>query len=269
VLLAIDIGNSTLKAAAFRSAAAPTWVHSAATHREMTADELEIQLRDLLSLGGQGFADVTGIAVASVVPQLADALEAVGRRLSSRPVLVASAANLPLPIRLDHPDGVGTDRLVDAYAAHRLFGGPLVVVDVGTAITVDAVGGDGAFLGGAIAAGPALALRALAEHTARLPRVPLVRPARVIGRDTASALQAGATFGWQDLVNGLIRRVRAELAAIEGLDPARIRTVLTGGHASGAVGDGLDVDIVDEQLTLKGLALFYGDVVGFPAEGAR
>jgi type III pantothenate kinase len=158
---------------------------------------------------------------------------------------------------------------VNAYAAHRLHGGPLVVADVGTAITVDAVGHDGGFLGGAIAAGPALALRALADHTAKLPRVTMTVPPRAIGRDTVSALKSGAAFGWRDLVGGLIDRVRAEVADLEGIATGRVQTVLTGGFSASAWAKALGADVVDEHLTLKGLAHFYAEVVGAPVEAAR
>jgi len=270
VLLAIDIGNTTIKVGSFESPDEPAWVQSAATRRGMTSDELGFLLQDVLSAEGRAFRDVAGIAAVSVVPDLTDALEALGlRRFESRGLLVATSANLPLPIRVDHAHEVGADRLVDGYAAHRLHGGPLVVADVGTAITVDAIGSDGAFLGGAIAAGPALGLRALADHTAKLPRVTLAAPPRAIGRDTASALQSGAAFGWQDLVNGLIGRVQSELAALEGVDAATIRTVATGGFSASPWMRGIHADIVDRHLTLRGLAMFYGEVVGSPREAMR
>lgn len=270
MLLAIDIGNSTIKFGWFHASPAPSWVHSLATRRDMMPDDLDIQLGNLLALNGRSFDDVQGVAAVSVVPDLTDALEMVGhRRLGARPFVLATSANLPLPIRVDHPDDVGADRLVDAYAAHRLHGGPLVVADVGTAITVDAVGGDGAFLGGAIAAGPGLALRALADHTAKLPRVPLATPTRAIGRDTVTALQSGAAFGWRGLVAGLIARVRDELADIEGVSPARIRTVLTGGFSGSGWVAAVGADVVDQELTLKGLAHFYAEVIGAPLETLR
>lgn len=269
MLLAIDIGNSTIKLGCFHAAAVPSWTRRTGTQRGLSPDDLDILLRNLLGLNGQSFEDVSGIAAVSVVPELTDALALIAeRRLGSRPVLVATSANLPLPIRVEHPKEVGADRLVDAYAAHRLHGGPLVVADVGTAITVDAVGRDGAFLGGAIAAGPALGLRALAEHTAKLPHVPLVSPVRAIGRDTVTALQSGATFGWRDLVAGLMTRVRSELADLEGMSPASVRTVMTGGFSTSPWARAVGADAVDEQLTLKGLAQFYAEVIGTPVEAA-
>ena len=270
MLLAVDIGNSTIKAAGFHASGSPAWVSSSSTRRDATADDLEVILRGLLSLNGGSLDDVAGIVAVSVVPDLTEALGQIAlRRLGSRPLLLATSVNLPLPIRVDHPHEVGADRLVDAYAAHRLHGSPVVVADVGTAITVDAVGGDGAFLGGAIAAGPALGLRALADFTAKLPRIALAAPPRAIGRDTVTALQAGAAFGWRDLVSGLIGRVRAELADLEGIPPARVPTVMTGGFAATAWARTVGADIIDPHLTLKGLARFYAEVIGSPVEASR
>jgi type III pantothenate kinase len=267
MLLAIDIGNSTTKLAGFRSTDAPTWVRSFATRRDVTADEVEVLLAGVLALGGLEAADLSGAVVVSVVPPVLAAFEAVARqRLPGTPLLQATAATLPLPVRVDHPEGVGSDRLVAAFAAHRLYGGPdggpLVVADLGTAITVDAVAADGAFLGGAIAPGPGLGLRALAEHTAKLPRVALGVPPRAIATDTVTALQAGVGFGWLDLVAGLIGRVRTELAASEAVPESSIRTVITGGYAASDWGASLPADVVDEHLTLKGLTLLHAEVAG-------
>ena len=260
VLLVVDVGNSNLTLCGVRDGALGA-VRRATTEAGATADELELLLDGLLRLDGHRLDEVSAIALASVVPSLTDAL---GRVANGRliPMRVAEAGHLPLPVRVDRPLEVGADRLVNALAAHRLHGSPAVVADVGTAITVDAVAADGAFLGGAIAAGPALGLRALAESTAKLPRVSLVEPGRAIGRDTVSALRAGAVLGWRDLVSGLIGRVRTELAAHEGVRREEVRTILTGGFAASEWAHGLEVDVVDPLLTLRGLAIFHAEVSG-------
>src|SRR4029077_19744296 len=128
-----------------------------------------------------------------------------------RPLLLAGAGNLPLAVRVDRPAEVGSDRLVNALAAPRLFPGPAVVADFGTATTFDAIGPDGAFLGGAIAPGLELGLDALAARTAKLPRIELGIPDHAIGRDTVAAIQAGAILGYQLLATGLLARIRREL----------------------------------------------------------
>jgi type III pantothenate kinase len=260
VLLVVDVGNSNLTLSGVRDGALGA-VRRATTEPGATADELELLLDALLRLDGHRLDEVSAMALASVVPSLTDALGRVahGRLI---PMRIAEAGHLPLPVRVDRPLEVGADRLVNALAVHRLHGSPAVVADVGTAITVDAVAADGAFLGGAIAAGPELGLRALAGSTAKLPRTSLADPGRAIGRDTASALRAGAVLGWRDLVSGLIGRVRVELADHEGVRREEVRTILTGGFAASEWAHGLEVDVVDPLLTLRGLAIFHAEVSG-------
>jgi type III pantothenate kinase len=161
---------------------------------------------------------------------------------------------------------VGPDRLVNGYAAAHLYGRPVVVVDCGTATTVDAVDASGAFVGGAIAPGLVMGLAGLAARTARLPRVEPRLPERAIGRDTVSAIAAGAVLGHRILVEGLLARVRRELAAPAGIAPADVLAVLTGGLAATAWGRSIEgFDAVDPDLTLRGLILFHAAVVGAEA----
>ena len=261
MLLVVDVGNSNLTTSLVTDGVLGA-VRRAATASEATPDQLELLLDGFLRLDGRRLDEVGAIACVSVVPALTDALQ---RLADTRlvPLLVASAGRLPLPVRVDRPGDVGADRLVNALAAHRLYGSPAVVADVGTAITVDAVGRDGAFLGGAIAAGPDLGLRALASATAKLPRVALVEPERAIARDTAGALRAGAVFGSRALVIGLIERVRAELVVAEG-GRGTVQTILTGGFSATSWADGIGADVVDPVLTLKGLSIFHDEVSGEP-----
>ena len=178
-------------------------------------------------------------------------------------LLVASAGTVPVAIRIDRPGEVGADRLVNALAAHRLYGVPAVVVDFGTATTFDAIGSDGAYLGGAIAPGLALGLDALASRTAKLPRVELRAPASAIGRDTVGAIQAGAVLGHQAMASGLLARIRREVAELVGADVADVRAILTGGlSAEPWAREIAGVDVIDPDLTLKGLAILYGEVAG-------
>jgi len=166
---------------------------------------------------------------------------------------------------------VGGDRLVNALAVARLYGTPAVVVDAGTATTFDCVGPDGAFLGGAIAPGLELGLDALASRTAKLPRVELRTPDRAIGKNTAAAIQSGAVLGYEALVTGLLARVRAELAATTGHEPADVRTVFTGGLSAAPWARGVaGIDAFDPDLTLKGLAILHAEVAGGePLAGAH
>ena len=260
MLLVVDVGNSNITTGLVAGGSLSA-VRRAATRVSMTVDELDVLLEGLLRLDDVAWGEIEALACSSVVPVLTQALEAIALR-RERPILVASPGNLPLAIRVDRPGEVGADRLVNALAAHRLHRGPLVVADCGTATTVDAVGADGAFLGGAIAPGLTLGLEALAARTAKLPMVELRQPARAIGRDTVSALQSGTIFGYQALVVGLFARVRRELGELTSTDPGRISTVLTGGLSSAPWAQGLGADVIDPDLTLKGLAILYAEVRG-------
>jgi type III pantothenate kinase len=261
MLLAVDIGNSNVTIGRFRNGGLVA-TRRARTRPGASADELELLLDGLLRLDDAAFADISAVVAASVVPSLTDALERVAAS-RDRPLLVAEAGTIPIPIRVDRPSDVGADRLVNAYAAGRLHGRPAVVVDAGTATTFDCLSPDGAFVGGAIAPGLSLGVEALAAKTARLPRVELRAPERAIGRDTVAAIQSGAVLGYQALVNGLLARIRRELADQAGLDPSAIRTVLTGGLSRAPwVGSLVGIDIVDPDLTLRGLAMLHAEVTG-------
>jgi type III pantothenate kinase len=261
VLLVLDIGNTNVTSGLVRTGLLGS-TRRAATHARSTADELEHALGALLELDGHAMADVTAISLASVVPALTDAVIEIADR-HGLPLLVASAGTVPLAVRIDRPAEVGADRLVNALAAARLYGTPAVVVDFGTATTLDCVAADGAYVGGAIAPGLELGLEALAQRTAKLPRIDLHTPDRAIGRDTVSAMQSGTIFGYQALAAGLLARVRTELADQAGCLPADVRAILTGGLSAAPWARGIaGVDAIDPDLTLKGLAILHAEVAG-------
>jgi type III pantothenate kinase len=261
MLLAVDIGNTNITSGLFRNGSLVA-TRRATTHARATTDELEHLLDALLRLDDASFGDVSAIVCCSVVPALTGALEAVAAR-RERPLLVAAAGTIPLAIRVDRPADVGADRLVNALAAARIHGTPALVADFGTATTIDCVAADGAFVGGAIAPGLELGLEALAARTAKLPKVDLRAPDRAIGRDTVTAIQSGTVLGYQALADGLIARIRAELAEAAGIEPSAVRVILTGG-LSGApwARDLANVDAIDPDLTLKGLAILHAEVGG-------
>jgi type III pantothenate kinase len=261
MLLAVDVGNTNVTTGLFRNGSLVA-VRRAATPERATPDEVELLLAGLLGLDDTAFADVGSLVVASVVPGLTASIEAVAAR-RERPIVVASAGTVPIAVRVDRPDLVGADRLVNALAAQRLHGAPVVVVDFGTATTWDCVAPDGAYVGGAIAPGLELGLDALAGRTAKLPRIELRAPERVIGRDTVAAIQAGAVVGYQVLASGLLARVRAELADAHGLAPAAITAIATGGLSLAPWVRGVaGLDAVDPDLTLRGLAILHAEVAG-------
>src|SRR5688500_15934100 len=227
MLLAIDIGNTNVTTGLLRGGRLVA-TRRAATDARATADELELLLDGLLRLDDASYGDVEAIAGASVVPALTAHVEMVATR-RERPLTVATAGIVPLAVRVDRPGEVGADRLVNALAAARLYGTPAVVVDFGTATTLDVVDADGAYIGGAIAPGLELGLDALASRTAKLPRVELRMPDRVIGHDTVSAIQAGTIVGYQGLAATLLARTRRELADLAGVEPRDVKAILTGG----------------------------------------
>ena len=261
MLLAVDVGNTNVTIGLVRDGRVAS-SRRVLTARGATADEVELLLAGLLGLDGASLLDVSAIACASVVPGVTAALEAVARR-HGLACLVAGAGTVPIAIRVDRPAEVGADRLVNALAVQRIYGAPAVVLDFGTATTVDAVAADGAYVGGAIAPGLELGLEALAARTAKLPRIELRTPDRAIGRDTVAAMQAGTIFGHQALAAGLLARVRRELADASGIGPGDVRAVLTGGLSAAPWARGLDgIDAIDPELTLKGLSILHAEVAG-------
>ena len=261
MLLALNVGNTNVSLGLVRRGSLVAR-RSGATNPRTTADELDLLIEGLLHLEDASFGDVAAIALASVVPPVTAAIETIAER-RERPLIVASAGTVPIPVRVDRPVEVGADRLVNALAAGRLYGSPAVVVDMGTATTFDCVAADGAYVGGAIAAGLQLGLDALAAWTAKLPKVEARQPDRAIGRDTVSALQSGAVLGHQALVAGLLRRIRTELADASDCRPADVRAILTGGVSTMPWAAQLeDIHAIDPDLTLKGLAILHAEVMG-------
>ncbi|MGD0861234.1 MAG: type III pantothenate kinase [Candidatus Limnocylindrales bacterium] len=264
MLLALDIGNTNITLGLVQDEAIVA-SRRAATHPSATPDELEMLVDGLLRLDGATLTDVTAICLASVVPALTSAAETVAEQ-RGLPLLSATAAIMPIPVRTERPAEVGADRLVNALAVGRLYGAPAIVVDFGTATTFDCVARDGGYVGGAITPGLEIGLEALASRTARLPRIELAEPKRAIGTDTVSAMQSGAVLGYQALTLGLLERIRSELARSQKVEEGSIQVVLTGG-LSGApwVRNLPGVDAIDPELTLKGLAILWAVANGSPA----
>jgi type III pantothenate kinase len=261
MLLAIDIGNTNITIGLFRSGAL-LGTRRATTNPAATPDELELVLAGLLQLDELALGDLDAISLASVVPALTATTEVIAER-RGRSLVIASAGTVPVAVRVDRPDEVGADRLVNVLAAARLYGTPAVVMDLGTATTLECVASDGAYVGGAIAPGLELGLEALAARTAKLPRVELRTPERAIGRTTIQAIQSGTIFGYQALAAGLLERVRGELADASGVGPGEVKAILTGGLSVAPWARALrGIDTIDPELTLKGLAILHAEVGG-------
>jgi type III pantothenate kinase len=247
MLLAIDVGNTNTKFAVHDGAAwRGQWRSS--TDSSRTADEYAPWLSQVMALSKFSFDDVTACIISTVVPQALFNLRNLSRRyVGAEPLVVGEpGVKLGIEVRIDKPSEAGADRLVNAVGAHVEYGGPAIVIDSGTATTFDIVAADGAFEGGIILPGINLSLQALHDAAARLPRVEIRDPGRVIGKDTVSAMQAGIYWGSIEMIEGLCRRIRAEYGA-------PMKTIATGGVASIFEGAFPTIDHFDQDLTSRGL----------------
>jgi len=250
MLLAIDIGNTNITFGLYEGdSLGPRW--RIRTIHEKTPDEYGILMLQLFEHQGRKPEEISGVAIASVVPPLSQAFEEASRSyVGLEPLVVDAGVRTGVHIRYDDPRQVGADRVVDAAAVKALYGVPACVVDFGTGTTFDAVSAAGDYLGGAIAPGIGIAAQALFERTAKLPRVELKRPPSAIGRNTPHAMQSGLLFGYVGLVEGMVARFKAELG--EGT-----RVVATGGLAEVIARETEVIDVVDPWLTLHGLRIIY------------
>jgi type III pantothenate kinase len=250
VLLAIDVGNTHTVLGVFEGAELRAqWRLS--TRREQTADEYGILVRSLFSGSSLDAQKVEAVALASVVPPLTPIVVDLARRYVGRePLVIGPGVKTGMPILYEPPGDVGADRIVNGVAALAQYGGPVIVVDFGTATTFDVITRKGEYAGGVIAPGAGISADALFQRAARLPRVDLRHPGRVIGRTTVGSIQSGLYFGYAALCEGLIARIRAELG--EG-----VRVVATGGLATTLAPEIPSIESVDPALTLVGLRLIH------------
>jgi type III pantothenate kinase len=250
VLLVIDVGNTnTVLGLIDGDDIVHTFRISTAVNR--ATDEYGLIYLQLLGLHGLGAPDVDGGIISSVVPSVLYSMEKACRRyLDIQPLVVGRKLKTGMKVRMDNPREVGADRIVNAVAAVARWGGPIIVVDFGTATTLDCVNEKGEYVGGAIAPGFKISEEALFARTAKLPRVEVERPPRAIGTNTVHAMQSGLFYGYVGLVDGLAERCRREL------DP-RAKVVATGGFASLVASESRVIEEVDPYLTLRGLALLH------------
>jgi type III pantothenate kinase len=250
LLLCIDVGNTSITFGLYRGdELGPHW--RIRTIHEKMPDEYGILMDQLFRHRGYSAEQISGVAIASVVPPLTPVFTEVSRRyLGQAPLVVDAGVRTGVRIRYDNAREVGADRVVDAVAVRALYGVPACVVDFGTATTFDALSAEGDYLGGAIAPGIGIASEALFERTAKLPRVELTRPPAAIGSNTVHSIQSGLLFGYVGLVEGMVARFKAELGA-------DTRVVATGGLAEVIARETNVIDIVDPWLTLHGLRMVY------------
>jgi type III pantothenate kinase len=250
MLLAIDIGNTDTTLGVFEGEELrATWHMATVIHR--MADEYATLLLNLLYHQGLDKSDIKEVALCSVVPPLIATFDELFQRyFNFSPLVVGAGVKTGVRIRMDNPREVGADRIVNAAAAHHLYGGPVIITDLGTATTFDTVSKEGDYLGGAIAPGITMATEALSEQTAMLPRVELVSPKHAIGTNTIAAMQSGIVFGYVGLIEGIVARIRQELGE-------KAKVVATGGYADLIAKETQVIDVVNPDLTLIGLRLIY------------
>jgi len=250
MLLVIDIGNTDITLGVFEGEELrATWHMATVIHR--MADEYATLLLNLLYHQGLEKSAIKEVALCSVVPPLIATFEELFQRyFNLSPLVVGAGVKTGVRIRMDNPREVGADRIVNAAAAHHLYGGPVIITDLGTATTFDTVSKEGDYLGGAIAPGITMATEALSMQTAMLPRVELVPPKHAIGTNTITAMQSGIVFGYVGLIEGIVTRIQQELGG-------KAKVVATGGYADLIAKETRVIDVVNLDLTLIGLRLIY------------
>jgi type III pantothenate kinase len=250
MLLAIDVGNTNTVVGAFEGDnLLDSW--RIATSESRTSDEYCVTFRALFELGGLGERRIEAAIIASVVPPtIQSLLWAMEQRLGVTPLVVGPGVKTGMPILYENPKEVGADRIVNAVAAYARYRQGTIVVDFGTATTFDCVSPRGEYLGGAITPGITISADALYRHAAKLPRVEILEPAQVIGRNTVASIQAGLCFGYAGLVDGIVARMAKEAGF-----PTRV--IATGGQARLIARVSRTIEDTDDQLTLRGLKIIY------------
>jgi type III pantothenate kinase len=250
MLLAVDIGNTNITLGVFEGEEIRAFWRMASEVNKM-ADEYAALLINLLYYQNLEMSDVNEVSLCSVVPPLTTTfVELSERYFHTTPLVVGAGVRTGVRIRMDNPREVGADRIADAAAAHHLYKGPVIIIDLGTATTFGIVSREGDYIGGIIATGIATAAEALFSRTAQLPRVELTPPKHVIGTNTVAAIQSGIIYGYASLVEGMIARIHKELGE-------KALVVATGGHAGLIAKETKAIDVVNLDLTLIGLRLIY------------
>ncbi len=250
MLLCIDVGNTHTQFGVYEKGKLKR-DYRVASEVVRTEDEIGIVILSLLEHDGVRPRKITGVGISSVVPNLTGILERMSQKyFGSEPLVVNSDLELGIKVAYDEPKAVGSDRICVAVAAYKKYGGPLVILDFGTATTFDVVSKDGTYLGGAIAPGVETAASDLQRRAAKLPRIELKFPGNVIGKTTAASMQSGIMFGAIEAMEGIVRRIKSEL----GLDP---KVIATGGYAKLLSAHTTMIDYIEPSLVLEGVRIIY------------
>lgn len=249
MLLAVDIGNTNIVLGVFKDRELKhSWRVS--TRKDQTADEYAVLCRNLFDLNSVPIGSIEAVILCSVVPPLNDCFSSLARQyFQTEPIFVEAEEQSLMPVLYNPPADVGADRIVNAIAADRRYGGPAVVVDFGTATTFDAISSEGEYLGGIIAPGIGVSAEALFRQAAKLPRIEIREPDEAIGRSTVKSMQSGLFYGYVGLVEGILRRIQSELG------PASVTA--TGGYAELIAAAFPGFDQIEPDLTMQGLLICY------------
>ena len=250
MILVVDVGNTNIVLGVYEG---KTLLHHwrLSTNRSATADEYGIMIHNLFHYAGVKLDQMDGVIISSVVPPLMRTLEQLCHKyLHKVPIIVGPGVKTGLNIRYENPREVGADRIVNSVAGIEKYGTPLIVVDFGTATTFDYIDADGNYLGGAIVPGIGISTEALYQRAAKLPRIEMVRPKSVVGRNPVTSMQAGIIFGYAGQVDGIVQRIRKEFNVMP-------RVIATGGLAELISAESETVEAVDPLLTLDGLRIIY------------
>lgn len=250
MLLTIDVGNTNIGFGLFTGS---ELVHQfrCESVKQRTVDEYAVLIRQMIAMRDVSLREIDAAIIASVVPALTDVMaETVRRAFAREPIVVGPGMRTGMPILYENPREVGADRIVNAIAAYEDVKGPLIVVDFGTATTFDCVSAKGEYLGGVIAPGIQISVEALVSRAAKLPRIEIALPPRVIGRNPMHSMQSGIVYGYAGLVDGIVQRIRGEMGQ-EG------EVLATGGLAQLIVPHTATIDRIDDSLTYRGLRLIY------------
>jgi type III pantothenate kinase len=251
MLLAIDIGNTNVVLGVFDDEKRLVENWRVGTNAQITPDEYAMTFKDLFNFSRIEFKQITGVIISTVVPPLLPVMIEMSRKyFRIEPMVVTHQLKTGITIRYDNPKEVGADRIVNAAAAYKIYGGPIIIVDFGTATTFCAVTKDGEYLGGAITPGVKISAEALFQRASKLPRVELTKPPKVIGADTISSMQAGIIYGYAGLVDGIVERMKKELSLSS-------KVVATGGLAELVSPETKSIQEIKPHLTLEGLCLLY------------
>ena len=250
MLLAIDIGNTNIVLGLYQGKKLIThW--RLATQAERTADEYGVILTQLVEHAGFRCEQISAIAVSCVVPPMLTTAQELATRFFDRdPLIVGPGIKTGMPILYENPKDVGADRIVNGIAAYDKYHDACIVVDFGTATTIDLISPKGEYVGGAIAPGLSISLEALVQRASKLPRIEIVKPKEVVGRNTVNSIQAGIFYGYVGLVDGLVKRIQKE-------QNLHVKVVATGGLAPLVASECATIHEVDEFLTLDGLRIIY------------